>query len=361
MHRVLPKTMTAVRAHGPRDYRIEEVPVPEPGPNEILVEVEGCGICASDMKCYTGGELFWGINGVGGGVEAPCIAGHEYAGRVVALGDGAAEKHGVQIGDRVIAEQIIPCDECRFCRNGQYWMCQFGYVFGFQHRVNGGMAKYCRYPATARVHQVPESLSVGQAAYIEPAACAWHAADRGEIKPGDTVVIAGVGNIGLCMLQIAKMANPGQLIAVDARDYRLDLARQFGADIGLNVTTEDAVQRVKDLTGGYGCDVYIEASGNPASVNTGLAMIRKLGTFVEFSVFNEPVTVNWTVIGDTKELNIHGSHLGPYCYPKTIAAIANGSLNVKPLIAESYPLTSFHDAMAAALSGGVMKNIVVPV
>jgi threonine dehydrogenase-like Zn-dependent dehydrogenase len=90
-------------------------------------------------------------------------------------------------------------------------------------------------------------------------------------------------------------------------------------------------------------------------------MIRKLGTFVEFSVFNEPVTVNWTIIGDTKELNIHGSHLGPYCYPKTIAAIADGRLDVKPLIAEAYPLTSFHEAMESSLSGGVLKNILVPV
>ena len=358
---MIDETMQAIRVYGPRDYRVEEVPVPAPGPNEILIEVEACGICASDMKCFLGGELFWGIDGKGGGVIGPVTAGHEYAGRVVALGEGAAEKHGVQLGDRVVAEQIVPCEKCRFCLSGHYWMCQFGYIFGFQNVVNGGMAKYCLYPATARVHQVPESLEAGEAAYIEPAACAWHAVDRGEIKEGDTVVISGVGNIGLCMLQIAKMAKPGLLIAVDARDYRLDLAREFGADLGINVTTENAVQKVTEPTDGYGCAVYIAPSGNPASINTGLDMIRKLGTFVEFSVFNEPATVNWTVIGDTKELNIHGSHLGPYCYPKTIAAIADGSLKVKPLVAEAYPLTSFHDAMEAALSGGVMKNMIVPV
>ena len=322
--------------------------------------MEGCGICASDMKCYSGGEIFWGINGVGGGVEAPCIAGHEYAGRVVALGDGAAEKHSVQLGDRVIAEQIIPCDECRFCRNGQYWMCQFGDVFGFQSRVNGGMAKYCVYPATPRAPG--PRIALGRRSGLHRAsglrlACRRSRRDqarrhrrhrwRRQHRP-----LHGANREDVRIRAAHRRR---------CRDYRLDLARQFGADIGLNVTTEDAVQTVTDLTEGYGCDVYIEASGNPAAVNTGLAMIRKLGTFVEFSVFKEPVTVDWTIIGDTKELNIHGSHLGPYCYPKTIAAIADGSLNVKPLIAESYPLTSFHDAMKAALSGGVMKNIVVPV
>jgi erythritol/L-threitol dehydrogenase len=157
------------------------------------------------------------------------------------------------------------------------------------------------------------------------------------------------------------MQSVGHLIALDTKDYRLDLAREFGADVAINVAEDDAVQRVKDLTDGYGCDVFIEASGNPAGVIQGLQMIRKLGTFVEFSVFNEPATVNWTVIGDTKELTIHGSHLGPYCYPKTIEAIASGALNVKSLLADTYPMTDFARAMNASLSGGVLKNLVVPV
>ena len=223
------------------------------------------------------------------------------------------------------------------------------------------MAKYNLFPAAALIHKVPESLSAEEAAYIEPAACAWHAVDRGEIQEGDTVVIGGVGNIGLCMLQIARFFNPAQIIALDVKDYRLDVARQLGADVALNISNSDVVGIVTDLTDGYGCDVYIEASGNPAGVTQGLQMIRKLGTFVEFSVFNEPATINWTVIGDSKELNIHGSHLGPYCYPKTIAALADGTLNVKPLLAKAFPLTQFDQAMEASLSGSVLKNFVIPV
>jgi threonine dehydrogenase-like Zn-dependent dehydrogenase len=163
------------------------------------------------------------------------------------------------------------------------------------------------------------------------------------------------------MLQIARLSEPAMVIALDAKPYRLELAMQLGADVAIDVTQEDAVQRVRDLTEGYGCDVYIEASGQPAGVQQGLQMIRKLGTFVEFSVFNQPTTVDWTQIGDQKELNIHGSHLGPFCYPKTIAAIADGRLNVKPLLADAYPLASFHEAMHASLSGGVLKNLVLPV
>lgn len=353
-------TMQAVVTYGPKDYRVEEVPVPMVGREEVLIEVEAVGICASDMKCWLGGPLFWGTDGTGGYVEPPVIAGHEYAGRVVALGDGAAEKHGVAIGDRVVAEQIVPCGECRYCRDGHYWMCQRHWIFGFKKQTNGGMAKYNRFPANAIVHQVPESLSAGEAAYIEPMACAWHAVERGQIRESDTVVICGVGNIGLCMLQIAKLFNPGRLIALDTKPYRLETARRFGADVAINVLETDAVQQVRDLTDGYGCDVYIEASGNPAAVQQGLDMIRKLGTFVEFSVFNEPATINWTVIGDTKELNIHGSHLGPGGYAPSIQALADGSVDVRPLLAEAYPLSRFDEAMAAALSGDVLKTLVVP-
>src|SRR4051794_20618879 len=107
-------TMQAVRVYGPQDYRVEELPVPQPAAGEVLVEVDACGICASDMKCWLGAEAFWGKDGKPGFLEGPCIAGHEYAGRVVSLGAGASEKHGVAVGDRVIAEQIIPCGECRF-------------------------------------------------------------------------------------------------------------------------------------------------------------------------------------------------------------------------------------------------------
>jgi threonine dehydrogenase-like Zn-dependent dehydrogenase len=239
-------------------------------------------------------------------------------------------------------------------------MCQRHWIFGFKRQTPGGMARYNRFPADALVHRVPESLTDGQAAYIEPMACAWHAVDRGEIREGDTVVIAGVGNIGLCMLQIAKLRKPGRLIALDTKPYRLELARRLGADLAIDVTTEDAVAQVLELTDGYGCDVYIEATGHPSGVTQGLRMIRKLGTFVEFSVFNEPVTVNWTVIGDTKELNIHGSHLGPGGYAPSIAALASGEVDVTPLLADSVPLAEFDRAMQLALSGDVLKTLVVP-
>lgn len=355
------ETMLAVKCHGPYDYRVEEIARPRPGPGEVLVKVGAAGICASDIKCFIGGHIFWGANGEGGYCEAPVTAGHEFAGTVAALGEGAAERHGVSLGDHVVAEQIVPCNACRFCKNGQYWMCEPHVIFGFKReRAEGGMAEYMIYPANARIHIIDPRITTRQAAYIEPLACAMHAVDRGEIRPGDTVVLAGVGNIGLCMLQAARRFNPGQLIAVDTKNYRLDLARRFGADVAINPQEEDAAARVKALTGGYGCDVFIEASGSAAVPQMGLRMIRRLGTLVAFSVLAEQATIDWNLVGDQKELNVHGSHLGPYCYPKAIDAIADGSIDVESLISAEYPLREFAAAMEAARGGANLKTLLIP-
>jgi threonine dehydrogenase-like Zn-dependent dehydrogenase len=140
----LPKSMQAVVCHGPQDYRLEEVAVPQVGPGEVLVRVLGAGICAGDAKCYDGAALFWGDEHQAGYCQPPVIPGHEFVGRVVALGEGAGEKYGLALGDLAISEQIVPCWQCRFCRRGQYWMCQYGDVYGFRQGAIGAMAEYMK-------------------------------------------------------------------------------------------------------------------------------------------------------------------------------------------------------------------------
>jgi threonine dehydrogenase-like Zn-dependent dehydrogenase len=337
--------MKAVMCHGPEDYRLEEVATPKAGPGEVIIKVSASGICASDLKCYTGAPLFWGDEHRKAYVETPVIPGHEFIGEVVELGEGAAEKHGLEIGDLAIAEQILPCWKCRYCRTGYYWMCQEAWVYGFKHIAQGSMAEYMKFPAGAIVHKVPKDISPEKAALIEPLACSIHAVQRGEIEFGDVVVIAGAGTLGLGMVGAAHLKNPGMLISIDLVDSRLDVAKKLGADLVINAQHEDPIQRVLDLTDGYGCDVFIEATGHPQSVEQGLHMIRKLGTFVEFSVMRELVTVDWTIIGDTKELNIHGAHLGPYTYPLAIDYIHRGLIDVGLLATHSFPLEEFQHAI----------------
>ena len=340
-HPHLPRTMQAVVCHGPQDYRLEEWSVPEPGPGEVVIKVGSVGICASDLKCYQGAPLFWGDRHRDGYCQPPVIPGHEFVGEVVALGEGAAAKYGLAVGDRAVSEQIVPCWDCRYCRSGHYWMCQVHDIYGFRQRTFGAMAEYMLFPAGALNYKVPTTIAAEHAAFIEPLACSIHAVERGEIKFQDVVVIAGAGPLGLGMVAAARMKNPRLLVSVDLNDKRLATAKACGADIGINPGSVDAVDEVMDLTDGYGCDVYIEATGHPAAVEMGLRMVRKLGTFVEFSVMREPVTVDWTTIGDTKELNIHGSHLGPHCYPVAIKMIEEKRLPMDAIITHRLPLAEF--------------------
>jgi threonine dehydrogenase-like Zn-dependent dehydrogenase len=333
--------MPAVVCHSLRDYRLEEMPVPQAGPGEVIVRVEQVGICASDLKCYLGAAMFWGDERRAGYCQPPVIPGHEFVGEVAALGEGAAEKYGLAIGDRAISEQIVPCWNCRYCQRGQYWMCQHGDVYGFRQNAFGAMAPYMKFPRDAINHKVPRALPPEHAVFIEPLACSIHAVQRGDIALGDVVVIAGAGPLGLGMVAAARLRGPGVLIAIDLDDRRLEVAKRCGADLGLNPRKIDVVDEVLKLTEGYGCDVYIEATGHPSAVQQGLHMIRKLGTFVEFSVMREPVTVDWTIIGDTKELNIHGAHLGPYCYPIAMDMLMKGLLPMDEIVTHQLPLADF--------------------
>ncbi len=351
--------MTAIVCHGPEDYRVEQVARPSAGPNEAVIRIGACGICASDCKCWQGAKMFWA--GPDPWVKAPVIPGHEFFGYVEELGPGAAEHFGLANGDCVIAEQILPCDKCRFCRSGQYWMCEVHDIFGFKRQVaEGGMADYMRLPPSSRVHKIPAGIPLEDAAIIEPLSCAIHTVQRGDLQLDDVVVVAGAGPIGLMMVQVAKLKTPKKLIVIDMVRERLDLARRFGADVVINPKEEDVLQIVHSLTDGYGCDVYIEATGSPAGVTQGLSLIRRLGRFVEFSVFGSDTTVDWSIIGDRKELDVRGVHLGPYCYPIAIDLLARGLVTSKGIVTHDYAFWQWDEAIKIANSLDSIKVLMKP-
>jgi L-iditol 2-dehydrogenase len=350
--------MTAVVCHGPEDYRVEQVERPAAGPRELVIKIAACGICASDCKCWSGAKMFWGANPW---VKAPVIPGHEFFGEVTDSGEGADHHFGVTKGDRVIAEQIVPCDRCRYCRAGQYWMCEVHNIFGFQRVVaDGGMAEYMRLPPTARVHRIPAEISLDDAAIIEPLACAIHTVQRGDIQLADVVVIAGAGPIGLMMVQVAHLKTPRKLVVIDPVAERRQLAREFGADVVIDPINENALRIVQDLTEGYGCDVYIEATGSPIGVTQGLDLVRKLGRFVEFSVFGKDTAVDWSIIGDRKELDVRGAHLGPYCYPIAIDLLRRGLVTSKGIVTNTYRLEDWDTAIKVANSLDSIKVLLKP-
>ena len=216
-----------------------------------------------------------------------------------------------------------------------------------------------KFPAGALNHKVPAGLKAGRAALIEPLACSMHAVRRGGIEFGDVVAVSGCGPIGLGIVAYARMKSPAAVVALDLFDYRLARARRLGATHTHNPRSPDAVREILDMTEGYGCDVYVEAAGAPASVEQGLRALRKAGTFVEFSVMGAPVTTDWTVIGDTKELTIRGGHLGPNCYPSVIESLASGAVDGDVFVTHELPLEDFERGIHLVHAGAESVKVLL--
>lgn len=342
----IPKTMKALVAFSGTSYRfVPDYPTPDCGPDDIILRTEGCGVCAGDTKCHHGAAMFWGDENQPSWVKPPFIPGHEFVGLVAKLGENV---RGYEIGERLVADQIVPCGECRFCMDGHYWMCQPHEIFGFFGTLNGGMAEYIRLPKKAVVHKVPKEMPLDAALLIEPYSCSKHCVDRAQIGCEDIVVLSGSGTLGLGMVTYAKLRHPKKLIVLDMLDNRLEKALEFGADLVWNPSKTDVVNKIMALTDGYGCDIYIEATGHPSSVVQGMQMIRKLGRFVEFSVFGAPTTLDWSIIGDRKELDVLGAHLSPHCFPFVIENMTNSTLKTAGVVSRSFPIEKWEDAFEYA-------------
>ncbi|MDR1519241.1 MAG: alcohol dehydrogenase catalytic domain-containing protein [Planctomycetota bacterium] len=354
--------MRAVVAHGPKDYRLIRKPVPRPGRGELLMKVAACGICGSDLHAYRGAPYYWGDGTKPGWMRAPVTPGHEFSGVVEEIDAEASQKWGVDKGDPIVVEQILPCWECEYCREGDYHLCAVHTMYGFQKGVTeGAWAEYCLISSRSLVYRIPDGLETAAAATVEPLACAVNAFQTGSVRLSDVVVVAGMGTIGGFIVQLARLANPKLLVVVDVMENRLDLARRFGADVVVNAAREDAVKKVLDLTNGYGCHVYYEVSGHPSGVVQGLEMIRKKGRFVEFSVFGSPVTADWSVVGDKKAMSILGAHISPHTYPVALELLRAGKVKTEGMITGKFPLADFDKALEkAADTAASLKVLLLP-
>lgn len=350
--------MKALVTHGAHDYRLEEVDRPSAGEGEMIIKVEGCGICAGDLKAFKGGSVFWGDGSAPPYLEVPAIGGHEFVGYIVEMGPGTDKKKtygiadtGLKVGDRVAVEQIAPCGTCRYCKEGRYHLCVPHNVYGFKNYLNGGFAEYARLTKESLVYKIPEDMPLERALLIEPYACSMYAIDRAAIGKDDIVVISGAGCLGLGMITAARKRNPKCLIALDLNEERLKKAKEFGCDITIDPNRESLKDKIMELSDGYGCDVYIEATGHPSSVKQGLDIIRKAGRFIEFSLFLEPVTCDWSVIGDGKELDMYGVSLSYGCFPDTIKGLYTGELMSDGVVSHKFALSDYEAAFEQSGKG----------
>ncbi len=340
--------MRAVVVHRGSAFSYEAVEKPEAGVGEIVLQIEAVGICAADRKIYSGDHP-WEL-------PDPYFPGHEYVGTVTDLGEGAASATGLKLGDRATAEILVPCWQCWFCRRGLYHLCDHPGV------CVGAWAEYLRVPRGALVHRVPDDLPRNRAVLIEPLSCSIHAVQLARIELEDTVVISGLGAIGMGALQVARLKTPHTLIGLDVNDELLAMASALGAQHTFNVREGDVPDRIRDLTGGRGADIYVEASGAAASIHTGIDSLRKAGRLVVFGVYADNISIDFNQISEFKELEIRGGHLSPNAFPLAIKYLSEALVDADVLVTDELPLSEFEAAIRAKdrLSPPSIKTILIP-
>ena len=330
--RQLPSMMKAAMFYGPNDLRVERVPVPEVGVNDVLLKVDMCGICGTDVHILRGS--FPAPN-------LPLIPGHEFAGHVVATGE--AVDH-VKPGDYVTADINLACGHCYFCRRQQKLFCEQIRQIGVH--THGALAEFVKAPAAA-IYQVPEELSPQQGAYIEPLACAVHGQERAAIQPGSSVAIIGAGPMGLAHAQLAKLRGAAPIIVTEMNPVRLAKAREMGADHAIDAGAEDPVAAVRSLTGGRGADYVIEAVGSIPTYRQAFDMVRRGGTLVAYGAAPSTASMDLKPFDIySKELTIVGSYAGTYeTWPEAIALIQGGRFNPEDIVTEIAPLEDIVEAI----------------
>lgn len=306
------------------DYKklqIVDLPKPELAEDDLLVQVKACGICGSDIH---------GWDGSTGRRKPPLVMGHEAAGVVVARG---SKVQGFTEGDRVTFDSTVSCGRCHFCRQGRINLCENRQVLGVscdEFRRHGAFAEYVVVPSRIAYH-LPENLPFEHAALIEAVSIAVHAANRTPIALGDTAVVVGSGMIGLLVVQTLRLSGCSRVIAVDLENSKLDLARQFGANFGLNPKSCDVVHEVMQLTGGRGADAAVEVVGASVTVGTAIDVTRRGGSVCLVGNLSPQVDLPLQKVV-TRELSIFGSCASNGEIPQCIDLLSRGAIKVQPLI-----------------------------
>ncbi|MHB8963026.1 MAG: zinc-dependent dehydrogenase [Saccharofermentanales bacterium] len=332
---------------------VKEVPVPVIDDDGVLVKVESCAVCGSDIRIFHHGNSR---------VKTPTIIGHEISGQVVETGKNVRK---FKVGDRVAIGADVPCGECVFCEAGIGNNCQINYAMGYQYQ--GGFAQYLELNRTVvnfgPVHKIPDHVSYDEAALAEPLGCALNALELSAVRLGDTVVIIGAGPIGCMLIEVSKLMGATKVIVVQRSRPRLEMARQFGADVYICSSEEDAVARVLEETGGLGADVVITANPSPESQVEALKMAKnraRVNLFGGLPVSKQEVTLNTNII-HYKELFVHGAHGAmPQHHQKAIDLIASGRIDMKRYFTHKFPLAEIGRAFEAAESHVGMRVIVNP-
>jgi L-iditol 2-dehydrogenase len=313
-----------------KDYKqleITSVPDPAIGPEEVLVRVEACGICGSDVHGYDGHT---------GRRIPPLIMGHEAAGLIAEVGANVKQ---FSPGDRVTVDSTVYCGKCFYCRRGNVNLCDNRNVLGVscnEYRRHGAFAEFMAVPQHI-VYRLPDDLSFEQAAMIEAVSIAFHAINRTPLKLGDTVVVVGAGMIGQLVIQTLRQAGCGKLIAIDIDDRKLQMARDLGADEGINANSPDISAQILERTHGRGSDLAFEVVGTSVAFNTAVTSVRKGGAVTLVGNLSPKVDMPLQQIV-TREMTLIGVCASSGEYPACIDLMARGKIDVRAFISALAPL-----------------------
>ena len=306
---------------------IAEAPVPIASPGEVLIRVEACGICGSDVHGYDGSS---------GRRIPPIVMGHEAAGTVAAIGDGVRD---YKVGDRVAFDSTVYCGECAFCKRGLVNLCDNRQVIGVScgdYRRHGAFAEYVAVPQRI-LCRLPANFSFAEAAMLEAAAVALHGVNVSEVHGDETALVIGAGMIGLLTLQAARALGCKRVFITDVDASRLELARQIGADEILHASGPELIEQIHRLTGDRGVDLALEAVGRNETVNAAIDCTRKGGTVTLIGNIQPEVTLPLQKVV-TRQIRLQGSCASAGEFPQAVELIASGKIKVRPLISAIAPL-----------------------
>lgn len=315
------------------ELEMVEREMPKPQKGEVLVKLGAIGVCGSDVHYYDKGRIGSFV------VDFPFVLGHECAGTIVGLGEGV---DSFSLGDKVALEPGVPCGKCEMCKTGHYNLCP-DVRFLATPPIDGCLMEYITFPAEY-TFKLPKNMTVEQGALVEPTAIGMNAALTGQVKAGDTVLIMGAGCIGLVSLLAAKAFGAAKVIVSDVISLRLEAAKKLGAYETIDSKEQNVAQIVSEITDGKGVDVVIDCAGFSETVRSGIQCAKAAGRIVIVGMGVDEL--NGIPLGpiSTKELVITSIFRYKNLYPRTIAAIESGSINLEGIVSKRY---SFEDSASA--------------
>jgi len=331
-------------------FDLEDIAVPEPGDNDVLVKLHSVAICGSDLKLYKWTP--WCKNVV---KSLPFIPGHEGAGEVIEVGK---DVRGISIGDRVAAETHIACGRCWQCTHGRPHTCQNMELFG--HTVNGCFSEYCVIPQVA-TRKLPADFPLEKGCLLEPMGIPLRAVEAGDVA-GETVTVIGCGPIGQFAIGISKIRGAEKIIAVDINKKRLNIAGEMGATHLINPKLKPVSKSILKLTDGNGAGVIIEASGNGNALKEAFHYLRVGGKFFLIGHPPEPVEVDISPQIILKEATVAGFFGREIWKTWDIAEdiLSSGQLDTRPMVTHTFPMEEFEKAFELGISGEGCKIVLIP-